>query len=63
MSSEQPLNFSSVWADLRQVSFAQGFIDAGGVRTRFIQSGCNYSPPGSKFFLDSVTAESIHEHA
>jgi 2-hydroxy-6-oxonona-2,4-dienedioate hydrolase len=39
MSSEQPLNFSSVWADLRQVSFAQGFIDAGGVRTRFIQSG------------------------
>jgi len=39
MSSERPQNVSSVWADLRQVSFAQGFIDAGGVRTRFIQSG------------------------
>ena len=39
MSSEQPKNFSSVWADLRQVSFTQGFIDAGGVRTRFMQSG------------------------
>lgn len=39
MSSERPNNFSSVWADMRRVSFSQGFLDAGGVRTRYIQSG------------------------
>lgn len=31
--------FPSVWADLRQVSFTQGFLDAGGIRTRFLSSG------------------------
>jgi 2-hydroxy-6-oxonona-2,4-dienedioate hydrolase len=39
MSSERPQNVSSVWADLRQVSFTQGFIDAAGIKTRFMQSG------------------------
>jgi len=39
MSSERPQNFSSVWADLREVSFSQGFLDAAGIRTRFMQSG------------------------
>jgi len=39
MSDERPKNFSSVWADLRGVSFRQGFLDAGGIRTRFIESG------------------------
>lgn len=39
MSDQRPENFSSVWADLRGVSFSQGFIDAGGIRTRYIQSG------------------------
>ncbi len=32
-------SFSSVWSDFRGVSFSQGYLDAGGVRTRFIQSG------------------------
>lgn len=39
MTDTRPTNFSSVWADLRGVTFSQGYIDAGGIRTRFIQSG------------------------
>lgn len=39
MSDHRPANFSSVWADLRGVTFSQGFIDAGGIRTRYMQSG------------------------
>lgn len=31
--------FSSVWSDLRSTCFSQGYVDAGGVRTRYIQSG------------------------
>lgn len=44
MSDEHPNNFSSVWADLRGVTFNQGFLDAGGIRTRFMESG-NPSKP------------------
>ena len=39
MSDQRPPNFASVWADLRGVTFSQGFLDAGGIRTRYIQSG------------------------
>ena len=39
MSDARPANFSSVWADLRGVSFKQHYIDAGGIRTRCIESG------------------------
>ena len=39
MSEARPENFSSVWADLRGVSFKQHYIDAGGIRTRCIESG------------------------
>lgn len=39
MSDSRPNNFSSVWADLRGVSFTQRFIDAGGIRTRCIEAG------------------------
>lgn len=39
MSETRPANFSSVWADLRGVSFRQHTIDAGGIRTRCIESG------------------------
>lgn len=44
MSDDRPANFSSVWADLRGVSFSQGFLDAGGIRTRYIQSGDSSKP-------------------
>jgi len=39
MSDERPKNFSSVWSDLTGVTFSQGYLDAGGIRTRYIQSG------------------------
>ena len=39
MSDTRPANFSSVWADLRGVSFKQHYTDAGGVRIRCIESG------------------------
>ena len=31
--------FTSVWADLRGVSFSQGWLDAGAVRTRYLMAG------------------------
>ena len=31
--------FTSVWTDLRGVSFSQGWLDAGGIRTRYLSSG------------------------
>ncbi|HVX21363.1 MAG TPA: alpha/beta fold hydrolase [Acidimicrobiales bacterium] len=39
--------FSSMWADLRGVPFAQRWVDAGGVRTRLIESG----DPGADLVL------------
>ncbi len=39
MSEIRPTNFSSVWSDLRGVTFSQGYLEAGGIRTRYIQSG------------------------
>lgn len=33
------MTFTSVWSDLNQVSFEQGFIDAGGYRTRYLHAG------------------------
>ncbi len=35
---------ASVWSDLTGVSFTQGFIDAGGVRTRYLSSGSPDKP-------------------
>ncbi len=31
--------YTSVWADLRGVAFQQGWLDAGGIRTRFLSAG------------------------
>ena len=31
--------FESVWSDLQGVAFAQGYLDAGGVRTRYLRAG------------------------
>lgn len=39
MSEIRPTNFSSVWSDLLGVTFSQGYLEAGGIRTRYIQSG------------------------
>lgn len=37
-------DYASVWSDLANVAFEQGWLDAGGIRTRFIMSG-NRSRP------------------
>ena len=44
MSTSRPANFSSVWSDLRAVPFQQGYLDAGGVRTRFLSAGSPDKP-------------------
>src|ERR1700739_4900536 len=31
--------FESIWGDLQGVPFSQGYLDAGGVRTRFLRAG------------------------
>ncbi|NTY63792.1 alpha/beta fold hydrolase [Mycolicibacterium sphagni] len=31
--------FESVWSDLQGVEFSQGYLDAGGVRTRYLHAG------------------------
>jgi 2-hydroxy-6-oxonona-2,4-dienedioate hydrolase len=36
--------YDSIWSDLTAVPFTQGFIDAGGIRTRFISSGSPDKP-------------------
>ncbi len=35
--TERP--YTSVWSDLNQVEFSQGFLDAGGYRTRYLHAG------------------------
>lgn len=37
--------YTSVWSDLNQVEFSQGFIDAGGYRTRYLHAGDSTKPP------------------
>ena len=39
-----PQHHNSVWSDLTGVSFTQGYLDAGGIRTRFISSGSPDKP-------------------
>ena len=35
----------SIWQDLKSTSFSQGWFDAGGIRTRYLQSGDADLPP------------------
>lgn len=44
MSNENELPYRSIWSDLALTSFRQGFIDAGGIRTRYAQAGRPDSP-------------------
>lgn len=37
--------YRSIWSELRETSFRQGWIDAGGVRTRYVQAGPEDGPP------------------
>lgn len=36
--------YQSLWGDLRGASFEQGYLDAGGVRTRYLRSGTRGAP-------------------
>ena len=36
--------FESVWSDLQGVAFEQGYLDAGGVRTRYLRAGDSGKP-------------------
>ena len=38
-TSVSPRPFTSVWSDLREVEFSQGFIQAGPYRTRYLHAG------------------------
>jgi 2-hydroxy-6-oxonona-2,4-dienedioate hydrolase len=37
--------FESIWRDLQAASFEQGYIDAGGTRTRYLHAGDDSRPP------------------
>ncbi len=37
-------NYTSVWSDLNQVEFSQGFLQAGPFRTRYLHSGTSDKP-------------------
>ena len=39
MTSTEPRPFTSVWSDLREVEFGQGFLQAGPYRTRYLHAG------------------------
>ncbi|MGD9796255.1 MAG: alpha/beta fold hydrolase [Acidimicrobiia bacterium] len=43
-SSRDEHPFRSIWTELRQVSFRQGWIEAGGVSTRFAEAGSPDAP-------------------
>jgi 2-hydroxy-6-oxonona-2,4-dienedioate hydrolase len=37
-------DFASIWTELREVDFRQGFIHAGGIRTRYVEAGSHDAP-------------------
>ena len=37
-------SFQSVWSDLQGVAFEQGYVDAGGIRTRYLHAGMSGNP-------------------
>jgi len=44
MSTDASKPYRSLWGDLRGASFAQGYLDAGGIRTRYLHSGSKGAP-------------------
>lgn len=45
MTPPSPPAYQSIWADLRGVSFCQGWLDAGGISTRYLHAGSKDQPP------------------
>lgn len=52
-SATQPRAYTSVWDDLAQVEFSQGYLEAGGYRTRYLHTGDSSKPP--LFLLHGIT--------
>jgi 2-hydroxy-6-oxonona-2,4-dienedioate hydrolase len=44
MSATEQQPYRSIWGDLRGVSFSQGWIDAQGIRTRYLHAGDQARP-------------------
>ena len=44
MATDQKPAYQSIWADLRGVTFQQGWMDAGGISTRYLHSGPEDQP-------------------
>ena len=44
MSSTGDKPYRSLWGDLRGAVFEQGYLDAGGIRTRYLHSGSKGKP-------------------
>jgi 2-hydroxy-6-oxonona-2,4-dienedioate hydrolase len=44
MNSSNQQAFRSIWAELRGVSFSQGWIDAKGIQTRYLHAGSRDKP-------------------
>jgi 2-hydroxy-6-oxonona-2,4-dienedioate hydrolase len=44
MNTKVNLPYSSIWMDLMGVAFSQGYVDAKGVRTRYLHSGTTDKP-------------------
>ncbi|TFL15763.1 alpha/beta fold hydrolase [Pusillimonas caeni] len=44
MTTDRKPAYQSIWADLRGVSFRQGWLDAGGISTRYLHSGSEDQP-------------------
>src|SRR5271154_6639969 len=46
LHGEEPVaEHESVWSDLQGVPFTQGYLHAGGVRTRYLHAGDSSKPP------------------
>lgn len=47
------MNYTSTWDDLAEVAFDQGYIEAGGYRTRYLHAGASDKP--TLFMLHGIT--------
>lgn len=54
MSDEHETSYRSVWTFLNDLAFTQGYVDAGGTRTRYLQAGPREAP--SVIFLHGTAA-------
>ena len=44
-SAENARTYRSIWTELLATRFRQDWVDAGGIKTRFVQAGNESKPP------------------